>query len=64
MTKTLGRMTDRLLAALVPKTTAGACPCGDSYCTPSGCSGGKVHKCRDSCDCKRQSCTPCLVNGC
>lgn len=59
MTKTLGRMSDRLLSVLVPKTTASACACNDSYCTTTGCARGLQRRCRDSCDCSKTTCGAC-----
>lgn len=64
MTKTLGRMTDRLLAVLVPKTTAGACACNDSWCTGYYCPRGKVATCRANCDCSKVTCGTCRVGTC
>lgn len=64
MTKTLGRMSDRLLAVLVPKTSAGACACGDMWCSTSGCARGKVKTCRANCDCSIVKCEACRVGFC
>jgi hypothetical protein len=37
MLRSCATLADRLLELVVPRTTAGACPCGDSYCTTSVC---------------------------
>jgi hypothetical protein len=37
MLKYCGSVADRLLEMLVPRAVAGACPCGDNYCTRQVC---------------------------
>ncbi|WP_163505998.1 hypothetical protein [Fodinicola acaciae] len=64
MTATLGRMTDRLLGLFVPATTAGACACGDFYCSTSGCRAGYRRDCTASCDCSRVTCGTCYRGSC
>jgi hypothetical protein len=64
MTKTLGLAADRLLDLLVPKTTAGACPCNDSYCTPYQCAPGKVRTARTNCDCSKTTYSACYSGWC
>jgi hypothetical protein len=55
MGKVLGALADRLVALVVPKTTAGACPCFDCYYVP--CPGGCMYCC-ERCDCQLL-CGPC-----
>jgi hypothetical protein len=52
----LGYLADRLVSSIVPKSTAGACPCGDSYyqACPGGCK-----LCTTSCDCTKTTCGGC-----
>jgi hypothetical protein len=38
---------DRLLEMFVPKTTAGACPCNDNYCTSIRCFADSSGWCND-----------------
>jgi hypothetical protein len=63
MTMTIGRLADRLLGAIVPKTSAGACACNDYWCTDyygRGCPPGKRNRrCHASCDCSKVTCAPC-----
>jgi hypothetical protein len=56
MIKALDAFADRLVAAVVPKTTAGACPCNDCYYTT--CSGG-CKRCCSNCYCTSTSCSSC-----
>ena len=56
MIKALGALADRLVAAVVPKTTAGACVCNDCYYTPCG-SGCK--RCCANCNCTVVTCGSC-----
>ena len=57
MAKFLGAFADRMVAFVVPKTTAGACPCFDCYFVP--CAGGCMHCC-DRCFCQQPAlCGPC-----
>jgi hypothetical protein len=37
MVSIIARLSDRLLAGIVPNTTAGACPCGDAFCSTVEC---------------------------
>lgn len=60
----LGRLADRMLGAVLPQADAGACPCGDSYCTYSGCPRGYKRTCRDNCNCTQTSCGPCSRGTC
>jgi hypothetical protein len=54
MIATVGKWADRLLSVVVPKTEAGACPCGDIYCGLCciGAPGNCVrYRYQVSCDC-------------
>lgn len=51
--RALGGMADRLLGHVVPRTSAGACACGDCYYTPYG-SGCK--RCCANCTCTKTTC--------
>jgi hypothetical protein len=63
MRKTLGVLADRLVGHLVPKTVAGACPCGDVYyqfCYCNWATGAAMHKrCQTNCDCSVTTCGGC-----
>lgn len=59
MLKAIGVMGDRLVSLVVPKTTAGACPCNDcfwSYCGVLCPRGFRPYVCR-SCNCSLTSIT-------
>jgi hypothetical protein len=50
----VSRLADRLLALVVPNGAAGACPCGDSWCTDwyGRCSSSsELTYCRSFCNC-------------
>ena len=50
MTRKLSRLADRLVAAVVPKTSAGACACNDCWCATGG------RWCCANCDCSKVTC--------
>ncbi len=58
-------MADRLVGLMVPKTTAGACPCGDCVtvgtCGTHGCPTFRVARICYTCDCqvRSKSCLAC-----
>jgi hypothetical protein len=56
MSKLIGNLADRLVTAFVPKTTAGACPCNDSYFTSCGSS---CKLCWANCNCTKVTCSAC-----
>ncbi|NEA31288.1 hypothetical protein [Streptomyces sp. SID13031] len=61
MRKTVQRLADRMVSAVAPKATAGACPCGDTYvgyC--GGCGSRRAHLYRTSCDCSRTTSIGCV----
>jgi hypothetical protein len=49
MSRTLGMLADRLVAAIVPKSSAGACVCNDCYYTP--CYNVGCRRCCTNCNC-------------
>ncbi len=59
MRKTFDALADRLVGAIVPKTTAGACPCGDCYYTCYGC-GTNSRRCCTNCYCTSKTCSACV----
>jgi hypothetical protein len=64
MTKSIGLLADRVLSVVVPRTTAGACPCSDVYCTRIDCPSGNVKECRTNCDCSVTTCGVCFWGIC
>ncbi|MEV8374237.1 hypothetical protein AB0P21_15955 [Kribbella sp. NPDC056861] len=63
MRTTVQRLADRLVTAVVPNTTAGACPCNDTYvgyCNTGGCSGNKAPLYRTNCDCSKTTRIGCV----
>ncbi len=63
MRKTFDALADRLVAAIVPKTTAGACPCGDCYYTGYRCYNGLCRRCCANCYCTSTTCSSCVYSG-
>ena len=61
MTKVLGGLADRLVGAIVPKTTAGACPCNDCWNTPWNCGHGFCRRCCTNCNCTITTCEGCYI---
>jgi len=64
MTKTIGRLADRMLGLVVPKATAGACPCNDTVCVPCPNVPGKVRNARYNCNCTKVTYTACYTGPC
>lgn len=64
MGKAMGRLADRLLGVLVPKTTAAACPCNDYWTANCYCYNHRryVKQCRSNCDCSVTTCGSCYWN--
>jgi hypothetical protein len=65
--RAIGALADRMLTAVVPKTTAGACPCNDSYQAFCFCLKA-YHKafyktCHTNCDCSRTTCGDCFITN-
>ncbi|MDX6258489.1 MAG: hypothetical protein QOH84_177 [Kribbellaceae bacterium] len=61
MRTTVQRLADRLVSSVLPKTTAGACPCNDTYtgyC--GGCGTRKAVLYRDNCDCTKTTRIGCV----
>jgi hypothetical protein len=58
MINAVGTVADRFLNRLLPKATAGACPCGDSYYQVCYCAAGRLiaRFCRTNCDCSVTTC--------
>ena len=59
MGRFLSAFADRMVTAVVPKTTAGACPCNDCYWTPCG---SLCMRCCTNCNCTSTTCGPCNGN--
>jgi len=59
--KMLGALADRLVGSIVPKTTAGACACNDSFYSP--CGTNKCKLCRSNCNCTVTTCSACIYSG-
>lgn len=63
----IGSVADRLMSLVVPRTTAGACPCGDcyqGYCGGGGCPRGFYQIFCTSCDCSRTWPASICLSGC
>jgi hypothetical protein len=45
-------LSDRLLSLIVPRTTASACPCGDSWCSDYWCWGNTYQQYWTNCNCE------------
>lgn len=67
MVALVGSLADRTLALFVPKTTAGACACNDTYRQKCFCLVA-YHKtfwrtCRTNCDCSETTCGDCYITN-
>ncbi|WP_328329882.1 hypothetical protein OHA70_07265 [Kribbella sp. NBC_00382] len=61
MRTTVQRLADRLVSSVLPKTTAGACPCNDTYtgyCNRE--CPGKKGLFRTNCDCSKTTLIGCV----
>lgn len=65
MTRTINRLSDRLLTRFAPKATASACLCSaEYYCVNTGTAGFPKHKwCSNNCNCV-PSCGPETSGSC
>jgi hypothetical protein len=55
MRNAIGAIADRLIAMVVPRTTAGACPCPEGG-TRWICRAGYLWKCELTCKCEYANC--------
>lgn len=67
MRSVIENVADRLVSLVVPKATAGACPCGDcwdGFCGGGGCPTGFYQRFCSSCDCSRHWPVTICLSGC